>query len=135
MDALEEQETGGILQTARGTVLGLIAAAGVLTWLLVSHGDETGMGGGRSPRLATTNAGEHVETRGDAIEQLTQPPTVPTGAASAHEQTMGGMAELYREQMAQARASAELEDRMGGMAELYRDQERERNSVRMDHGP
>ncbi len=135
MDALEEQETGGILETARGTVLGLIAAAGVLAWLLVSQGGETGMGGGRSPRLATTSAGEHVETRGDAFEQLTRPHTVPTGAASGHEQTMGGMAELYREQAAQARASAELEDRMGGMAELYCDQERERNSIRVGHGP
>ena len=119
-----KQGTWGLIGATAAT---LAVLGGALLWQgrpssEVAAPDTTGT-------IATTMQ-DGTAPRGGLAELYRDQADAAAAERDARVTTIGGMAEFYAAQQAEAAATAELEGRIGGMAELYRYQGQSAGDVR-----
>lgn len=104
------------------TAATLAVLGGVLLWQVRPIAETA------TPVTSATSStvSDGVAPRGGLAERYLEQQRESAAREAARVTTMGGIAEMYAGQEAEARATVERESRMGGMAEMYRDQEQAR---------
>ena len=114
------QSMGGVRARIGATVCTVAVLAGALLWQVRSGGDVAPP----ATSAAVSTSREGAPLRGGLAERYQDQARAAAAEREARVPTMGGMAELYAAQQAEATVIADLESRMGGMAEVYRAQAR-----------